>query len=133
MKKLSLFITSLACLFASSSLMAHWEDNDLTPTIPIIQEEVAGFQKVPDVAQYKKADWSHVIGMARGVSLEEARNIANNNPEITFFFYTKGYQMVLENEDGYRQFKHGDAVFFSGIPWWGSAPGLADGYIKTQQ
>lgn len=103
---------------------------DITNEIPDI-EVADGFTKIPNVAQYKNADWSNVIGIAHSVSLAEAKEIATNNPDITFFFYMKGYQMVLEREDGsYRVFRQGDAVFFSGQPWWGSAPGFADGYIK---
>lgn len=134
MKKLCLMIASVACLTGTASLLANWQDNDMTHTIPVIHtEETSGYQKVPDVAQYKMADWSNVIGIAKGVSLKQARKIADSNPEITFFFYMKGPQMVLENESGYRVFSHRDAVFFSGTPWWGSAPGYADGYIKNSQ
>lgn len=96
-------------------------------TIP----EFSSLKLIPDVAQYKFADWSNVIGISRGITRAEAMWIASQNPEITFFFWTKGYQMVLETQDGeYRVFGHGDAVFFTGEPWWGTAPGLADGYIK---
>lgn len=133
MRKLCLIITSLACLTATSSLLAHWSDNDLTSSIPEINtRELSGYQKIPDVAQYKMADWDNVVGIAKGVSLEEARQIADEDPKIDFFFYTKGFQMVLENESGFRRFNQGDAVFFSGSPWWGSAPELADGYVKTK-
>jgi len=96
-------------------------------TIPVS----ASFNKIPNVAQYKFSDWSGVVGIARSISRSEAMWIASQNPEITFFFYTKGYQMVLETQDGeYRVFHYGDAVFFKGEPWWGEAHGLADGYIK---
>ncbi len=108
---------------------------DITHEIPEIDEskdaEMQGFKKIEDRAQYKESDWSKAIGIARNISLSKAFQIANNNPEITYFFYTKGYQMVLEKQDGtYRVFRHGDTVFFSGEPWWGTAPGLADGYIR---
>jgi hypothetical protein len=45
----------------------------------------------------------------------------------------KGFQMVLHSSDdtyGQRIFRQKDAVFFSGEPWWGSAAGFADGYVK---
>ena len=108
---------------------------DITNEIPEIDEsenaEMQGFKKIEDRAQYKESDWSKAIGIARDISLSEAIQIANKNPEITYFFYTKGYQMVLEKQDGtYPVFHHGDTVFFSGEPWWGTAPGLADGYIR---
>lgn len=105
---------------------------DISPAMPIIETAIPyGFNKVPDVAQYKNADWDNLIGVAKGVSINQAYTIANENPDISFFFYTKGGQMVLETTNGdYRVFNNGDAVFFSGSPWWGSAPGLADGYTK---
>jgi hypothetical protein len=119
------------CACAISLLYGVDLQNDITGQIPEISQ--SGFRKIGDVAQYKMADWSGVVGMARGISLDEAFKIANSSPQITFFFYTKGGQMILEKEDGsYRIFRRGDTVFFTGEPWWGSAPGLADGYIKAQ-
>lgn len=104
---------------------------DITNEIPVIPSLIDNYEKVLDVAQYKNADWSNVVGIARNISLAKAARIADKNPEITFFFYMKGHQMVLEREDGtYRVFRKGDAVFFTGEPWWGSAPGFSDGYIK---
>lgn len=126
MKKL--MITLVA---ACGALSAIELTNDITDEIPDITRSANGFKKIPNVAQYKMADWSKAVGIAKGISLEQAYKIANENPDITFFFYTKGGQMVLEKEDGsYRVFRHGDTVFFSGDPWWGSAPGLADGYTR---
>ena len=128
MKKMSSFLSGMICLFAMTSAAIA---QDITHEIPSIQVSANGFKKIPDVAQYKEADWSNALGIARSISLSDAFKIAADNPEITFFFYTKGYQMVLEKTDGtYRVFRHGDAVFFSGEPWWGTAPGLADGYVK---
>jgi hypothetical protein len=130
MKKM---ITTL-CLACASTLSAVELTHDITNEIPVLDVKVQGFEKIPNVAQYKMADWSQVVGIAKGITLDDAYKIANDNPDITFFFYTKGYQMVLEKEDGsYRVFRHGDTVFFSGQPWWGSAPGLADGYVKVSQ
>jgi queuine/archaeosine tRNA-ribosyltransferase len=134
MKKLALLASCFAFAIASATAIDAVElKQDLTSEIPSISlPEVEGFQKIDNVAQYKEADWSQVVGIARHISLREAQMIAKENPEISFFFYTKGGQMVLETQDGgYRVFRHGDAVFFSGKPWWGSAPGLADGYVKT--
>lgn len=122
----------MTTVIATSALSAAELINDITSDLPEIStSEIHGFQKIPNVAQYKEADWSRVIGIAKGITMEEAYKIAESNPEITFFFHTTGYQMVLEKQDGgYRVFRHGDTVFFSGEPWWGSAPGLADGYIR---
>lgn len=130
MKKLGLMI-ALTCLTASSSLFADWRDNDLTSTIPVLEEELEGFQKIPDVAHYKMADWKNVVGVKKNMTVSRAVRYAKKHPEITYFFYVKGGRMILENETGYRRFDQGDAVFFTGTPWWGSAPDLADGYIKN--
>src|ERR1700722_9301718 len=115
----------------------------------------AGFQLVEDVAQYKGSDYSNVIHVERGISLEQAFEIAESIPEVDYFVYTKGYCMVLEvppevqldpsNDPfgllsfvhfiydsgdlglGYcRIFHHGDTVFFKKDGvWLGSANGLA--------
>jgi len=126
-----LFSLCIACATLSADIL----ERDITSQIPEIEAPtISGFKKISNVAQYKMADWSQVIGISRGITLSEAYEIANANPEITYFFYTKGGQMVLEREDGsYRVFQHGDTVFFSGAPWWGRAPGLADGYIRCEQ
>lgn len=109
---------------------------NVTDLIPVIETKIEGFTKVPDVAQYGHADWSGVVGIVHDTTLQEAAEIARENPEITFFFYMTGDRMVLNTgEDGteYREFKRGDAVFFSGEPWWGSAKGFSNGYIKENQ
>lgn len=131
MKKI--LLSTIAALAAIANPLAAEElMNDVTHEIPVIDpSQLSGYEIVGDVAQYGKADWSQVIGMAKGISLYQAKQIADEDPNITYFFYTKGCQMVLITEDGnYRVFRHGDTVFFTGEPWWGSAPGLADGYIK---
>lgn len=115
---------------------------DITDQIPVISLESdlsnSNWKFIPDVAHYKAADWSTCEAIAHGVTREAAKSYAESNSHITFFFYVKGYSMVLENTDStppkVRCFSYGDAVFFSGEPEntvrWGSAPGLADGYIK---
>lgn len=136
MKKLGFLILSTLSLIAFNSLTAATcpcDSGDITHEIPEIKPH-RNFEKIPNVAQYKEADWSHAVGIAKGISLREAFQIAKERTEVTYFFYTKGFQMVLEKtDDTYRIFRHGDTVFFTGEPWWGSAPGLADGYIKQQQ
>jgi hypothetical protein len=119
---------SVASLNADSSAYMFDRAEEIPEiTIP----EFGSLQKIPDVAQYKFGDWSGVVGISRGITRSEAMWIASQNPEVTFFFYTKGRQMVLETPDGNcRLFGHGDAVFFRGEPQWGEASGLADGYIN---
>jgi hypothetical protein len=145
MKKFALLVSAFA-LTTSAAFAFGCEDRcpggfcsvdlgeDLTSQIPEISVfDLYGFHKISDVAQYKNADWSNVVGISKGISLTEACEIANNDPSITYFFHMKGGQMVLETEGGYRVFRHGDAVFFTGEPWWGTAPGFSDGYVKTAQ
>jgi hypothetical protein len=121
-----------------------------------------GFSVQNDVAQYKGSDYANVVQVARSISLDEAFDIAEGNPDIDYFVYMKGWQMVLEiprdvsfdrsrdpfglvyNRDylsdcgkvekGYcRIFSHGDVVFFKKEGLWlGSAPGLADAYFKDK-
>lgn len=136
MKKLAIAIVIANCalLFGVPSAFAEKVTltKDITSEIPVLNSDVPGFTKIENVAQYKNADWSQVIGIAKNVKLSKVDKIANEQyPETTYFFYVKGGQMVLETPDGsYRVFHHGDAVFFKGTPWWGSAPGLADGYVR---
>ena len=139
MKKLILFMMSIS-LLSSATLSAQRRQSqeplfimdNVTDDIPKIDIGLAKqFKKVCDVAQYGKADWSQAIGLARGISLQEAYRIADENPEITYFFFMKGYSMALRTEQGaWLTFGKGDTVFFTGEPWWGSAEGLADGYLK---
>ena len=144
MKKLFLvlFTMSVACF---SSVNARWGDDDdkhesrsfatnLTKTIPQIEESNPYFEKKPNVAQYGEADWSQVVGITHNVTLDKAFDIALKNETITYFFYMKEGRMVLgsKEEGAYRIFHQGDAVFFSGTPSWGAAPGFSDGYIKKQ-
>ena len=120
-----------------------------------------GFTVQEDAAQYKGSDYGNVVHVSRDISLEEAFDIAESNPDIDYFVYTKGYQMVLEipaevqfdrSQDpfglayhtdyrydsgdlgaGYcRIFNQGDVVFFKKEGIaLGSAPGLADVYFKN--
>lgn len=83
------------------------------------------FSVSPNVAEYKGASWSNFIKTVPGTTPQAAQRIAMADPAITFFFYCRE-TMVLE---GKGTFNPGDAVFFSGTPWPGSAP-QADIYQK---
>lgn len=129
-----MFNILLGALLLSTQIMASSETAtkdiyNVAEAIPELELKTQ-WKKVPNVAQYGGADWNNVIGIVHQVTPEAAKWIADNNPEITYFFYLKGWQMVLGTPPNIRVFHHGDAVFFTGEPWWGSAPGLADGYIK---
>lgn len=136
MKRVStlLMLAVVACSAIGMASGHSHNDAEAIPLLAPLHEESDHWTCVADVAQYRLADWDNVIGRAQNVSLEQAKEIADSDPRITFFFYTKGCRMILENFEVdppiWRVFEQGDAVFFSGEPWWGSAPGLADGYVK---
>ena len=109
-----------------------------------------------NVAQYGGSDYANAVRVERGITVDQAKQIALENPDIDYFVYTKGGRMAIEapyntlddplglisyhwvmGRDGmvelklYRIFNHGDAVFFSGNGiWLGEAEGLADVYHK---
>jgi hypothetical protein len=118
------------------------------------------FGKIEDAAQYKESDYSNAVRVERGITIEQAKEIAQNNPEIDYFVYMKGGMMVLELPNDFvyeeekdplhlisqgnyrfdngqlgtgfmRVFTHGDVVFFKNTGrWLAGAPGLADVYEK---
>ena len=86
--------------------------------------------KTANVAMYGQADWSGYKKTVPDCSPQQAQRIAMLDPSISFFFFAREY-MVLTNPawPQPRVFNPGDAVFFSGEPWWGSAP-QCDAYQK---
>lgn len=128
--------------------------------MPADREETrySQMKKLADKAQYGGSDYSNVVRVERGISLQEAFAIAESDSEIGYFVYLKGGCMVLpvdsrkpcddpfhlisnvhylEDSDGSahfggcRVFHHGDTVFFKKQGMWlGSAFGLADTYTK---
>lgn len=139
--KRKICLSAWALLLASAlpftaNANCYYNDADEIPEI-VREENSSGWSKIEDVAQYKMADWSNVVGKAKGVSLWEAKQIADSDSRITYFFHVKGWQLVLENLEAqpskWRVFNYGDAIFFSGEPWWGTAPDLADGYVRKSR
>jgi len=76
----------------------------------------SGVTKVPNVAMYEGADWSNYLYTLNCLTLQMA--VWKAPTCATFFFYCR-QPMVLKNG---RSFNTGDAVYFMGVPWWGSAP-----------
>lgn len=123
----------------------------------VYEQQQKKFTLLENAAQYGGSDYSNAGRVERGISLQEAFEIAENDPNIDYFFYTKGYMMVLlvdvydpaldplhlitngpyRGDDGHcgsgymRVFTHGDTVFLKEGKWLGSAPGLADVYEKN--
>lgn len=85
--------------------------------------------KKTNVAMFKGANWNTLIKKVPNCTPEKAKRIALKNPKISFFFFCREY-MILENLGDKGIFNPGDAVFFSGEPWYGSAP-QCDSYEKT--
>jgi hypothetical protein len=85
--------------------------------------------KTPNVAMYKGANWQGLVKRVSNSSPEQAKRIAMQDPHITFFFFCREY-MVLETLGDQGVFNPGDAVFFSGEPWFGSAP-QCDSYQRN--
>lgn len=87
--------------------------------------------KTANVAMYEGANWDSYIKTVPQCPPEQARRLALLDPSISFFFYCR-QPMVLTNPawSAPRQFNIGDSVFFSGEPWWGSAP-QCDSYAKN--
>jgi hypothetical protein len=89
------------------------------------------FTKTDNVAMYGQADWSGWVKTVPGCTPQQAQRIAVADPAIRFFFYCREY-MVLTNPawPEPRSFQPGDSVFFTGEPWFGSAP-QCDSYVKN--
>lgn len=141
MKKLIFLFSGVMMMSVSTGFSAVYSDQDGfysdIDQIPLLVPVESQWEKIENVAHYKEADWSNVVGRAENILPWEAFQIAERDPEITYFFYVKGYQMALENLNVepaiWRVFQNGDAVFFKGEPWWGTAEGLADGYVKKNK
>jgi hypothetical protein len=71
---------------------------------------------VPNVAMYEGANWDNYLYTQNFATIDDALKGAQT--AASFFFYCRG-PIVLTNG---RSFQTGDAVFFTGSPWWGSAP-----------
>lgn len=112
-----------------------WVLIDDIPVIGIsMNEEDPKWECKKDAAAlYAFGDQSQMIGMISHVTVEEAKKIADSDPNITCFFYVIT-RVLLANADEhpltYQSFNPHDAVFFSGQPKWAYAPNLATGYIK---
>ncbi len=82
--------------------------------------------KKPNVAQYGCVNWNNEVKLVSSLTVEQAKKIAEEEPQITFFFYVR--QPMYLTKKG--NFQPGDAVFLSGEPSYGTAP-QADAYEKV--
>lgn len=82
-------------------------------------------ETTPNVAMYQGADWSNCLRVENFSSVDDALKAAGS--QDTFMFYCRE-GMILTNG---KSFQPGDAAYFSGVPWWGSAP-QCDAYSLSQ-
>ncbi|MEN8905480.1 MAG: hypothetical protein ABF289_05925 [Clostridiales bacterium] len=100
--------------------------NNILDKTSITPETVIDWSKKSNVAEYGERSWNNEIKRVKNISLEEAKKIGEENSDITYFFYVKS-RLVLADKG---VFNSGDAVFFSGSPWYGDAV-QADSYEKN--
>jgi len=107
MKRLMILLAGMAMLsgnvFATeASCCGNKKNKHKRPVKPLVEqipviEGNSNWTKIPDVAQFGEGDWTHLIGKAENVSIYEAQRIADNNPDITYFFYMKSYKRAETN------------------------------------
>jgi hypothetical protein len=74
----------------------------------------------PNVAMFEGANWDQYLYTWNFSTVEEALQGAQT--AASFFFYCRGPLNL-----SWRSFQRGDAVYFTGLPWWGPAF-QCDGY-----
>jgi hypothetical protein len=80
-----------------------------------VQKPGQSVKEYPKVAQYGEGDWSSMLRQGNYANADAAMQSCVGGE--TFFFYcNQGVGF------GGKVFQKGDAVFFGGIPQWGSAP-----------
>jgi len=114
---------------ASSTKSSLGPTNVQISSAPSSKAATVIFNKVANVAQYGGANWLNEVRRDKGLTLDQAKAIANANSKITYFFIVKGAQVSFGTKGVFRT---GDTVFFTGTPWYGSAYGLADAYEKVR-
>lgn len=83
--------------------------------------------KKDNVAEFKGASWKNLITSIPSTTVEAAKQYADADANITYFFYCKSGIALEPN----HSFAAGTAVFFSGTPWYGNAP-QCDAYEKSK-
>lgn len=107
-----------------SNFNKPYEPNrDLLHDLPVLSraDSTLGFKFHEGTLQVPST-WTNAIGIVRGISLEQAIEIANEYPQITFFSRARSKIIVhsgLTPEGyGYSVLEAGDTLFFSGEPQW---------------
>ena len=92
---------------------------------------MANWLKRKNVAQYAKSDggakWSGQLNRCSNTTAEEARQHADQNADVSYFFFCRESVCLPPQDD----FEAGDAVFFKGDHWFGRAP-QCDAYVKEK-
>ncbi|MET1253570.1 hypothetical protein [Aliikangiella maris] len=89
--------------------------------------QTIAWQEQYGVAMYDEANWENEFSRQSNMTAESAKIYAEDHPEINFFFIVNEPMSLPKHGN----FSPGDAVFFSGVAWPGSAP-MADIYHKQR-
>jgi hypothetical protein len=89
-----------------------------------------GWKRVGNAAQYENANWANFVSKQSNTTATNAMRMACADPSITFFFFCREAVLLTGSAAQYGPFMAGDAVFFTGDPWFGSAA-ECDSYQKT--
>jgi len=149
-----IYITALLMLCASLPLIAFGQHGGrskqnkdtiipipeiLVPSLPTAQER---WMKREDA--FFEAGIGHIVAKAINGSIEGAKEIAENNPSISGFFYvTRDFTLreMIGSDDSFiynhaAQFTKGDIIFFTGNPAFFfydiRGRGWVDAYIKNE-
>lgn len=134
-------VTDWNLAYQSSTGQQILQGNDLFTLNPTVtSESLLTWKMVPNVAQYKGANWTpqskagvqfsgKYSDTLNFTTVAEAKTYAERKADVTFFFYCRG-SMYLETLGDDGLFKTNDAVLFTGAPWYGSAP-QCDAYEKV--
>lgn len=129
-KYLSLAATLLMCagsLAATESEIAFERQSDRAPYTEVVEG---------DTTQVYGANYSNAVRVEKGITLEEAFDIAQNDSDIAYFVRCKEDCVVTSDCEGDEvslSFEPGDTVFFDNTQEMSlqDAPGFADTYVKV--
>jgi hypothetical protein len=83
-----------------------------------------------NATMFAGANWNGHVKTVSGCSPEQARRIAAQDPRIRFFFFCRDNLTLTHRQwSKPKYFYAGDAVFFTGEPWYGRTA-QCDVYVK---
>ena len=140
----SLFFLFVAAVCVKKSYAVSTSSGTISPSTGTVSPSTGtvAFLTRFSVAEYGRAAtdpdtnrWLNQVYRMSGTTVSKAESYAISNNKVTFFFFVKKtmdlnvYPNTLSpSKLKEKIFQAGDAVFFSGTPWYGSAVGYADSY-----